>query len=182
MEIFARMEEYMNMTKSAEERERWTILKQFGADKIWQPTLDEIINIYNEFSEGVSGCNITLLVTERNYFHDFYQYLLNPAFPEATIYFANVVSGSWFKKNVKKIKQKIMFLKDEINWIADRYASKKHRIKSLKNLLQTAQQNRKFLILCGNDFNMPRFKERLSLAYISQPHPEVKEVRLKPLP
>jgi len=172
----------MNMYKSAEEKERWNILKKFGADKLWQPTLNEIINIYNEFAEHASECNIILLITERNYFHDFYQYFLKTAFSEETIYSANVVSGYWFKKNFKKIEQKIMFLKDEINWIADRYASKRHRIKSLRDLLQTAQKNKKFLIICGHDFNMPRFKERLSLAYTGQSLPEVREVKLKPLP
>lgn len=170
------------MENSTEEREKWKILRELGADKLWQPTLDEIVNTYGEFTKGASKCNTVLLVTERNYFHEFYMYFLKPAFPEEAVYFANIVSGYWFKKHIHKIKQEIMFLQDEINWLASKFAPKAQRIKSLRELLQTAKENRKFLILCGYDFDLRRFKERLSLAYVREPPPEVKEFRLEPLP
>ena len=167
--------------ENSRKENRLKILREFGADKLWRPTLNDIMRSYNEFAEDASKCNAILLVTERNYFHDFCTYFLEPAFPEETVRLVNVVSGYWFKKHVREVKQKVLFIQDGIHWFASKYAPKKQRIKSLRDLLLTARENGKFLILCGYDFDMPRFRERLSLAFLGEPF-EVRELRLKPLP
>jgi len=86
--------------ENSREESRLKILKEFGADKLWQPTLNDIMRSYDEFAEDASKCNVVLLVTERNYFH-----FLKPAFPEETVWLVNVVSGYWFKKHVQKVRR-----------------------------------------------------------------------------
>jgi len=159
-------------------------LKQLEADKLWQSALVEISRTYSEFISGTSKCNVILLITERNYFTEFYEYLLKPHFEEKfheEIHYGSVINGAGLRRYANEIKEKIVFLTEGLNWLADRYA-RKHRIKAVKDLLQASSQYGKFLILCGYTHNLSRFREYLSLAYASKQLPEVRVVNLKPLP
>jgi len=93
-----------------------------------------------------------------------------------------VMSGAYFESHVRMMDETVFFLSDMIVWIADQNADKSQRIRSLRKLIESSKVNRKFLILGGFDFALPRFYEYLKLAYINEEIPEIKEMWLKSPP
>jgi len=146
--------------------------------QLWQPLMNQILQEYRNYVSGKSECNLVLLITDHDFFSEFRKHFLEPAFGNK-MNWKLVISGSYFKSHAKNMSEGIFFLSDMIGWITDKHADKAHRIRSLKELIEAARTNRKFLILCGYDYMLPRFYEYLKIAYFHVDVPRVKEMRLR---
>jgi hypothetical protein len=146
--------------------------------QLWQPLLEAILREYKSFTYRRSECNVVLLTTDHNFFSEFRKHFLEPEFRNK-MKWLEVMSGAYFKSHAKNMSEDLFFLSDMIGWITDKNADKAHRIKTLRKLLDSARSYRKFLVLCGYDFMIPRFYEYLKLAYINIDPPKIKEMRLR---
>jgi hypothetical protein len=90
------------------------------------------------------------------------------------------LSGYYLKKKVGTIEKKIIFIENGVYWFASKYATEESRVKSVRDLSEAAIHRRKFLIICGHDSDMNRFRELLSLQY-ARKQTEIKEIELRPL-
>jgi hypothetical protein len=146
--------------------------------QLWQPVFDRLLETYTEFIAGKSDCNVFLLTTDHDYFSEFRKHFLEPKFGRKMEWF-NVMSGRYFEINAKNMDEEVLFLSDMVGSITDKNADKAQRVRSLKKLITTAIKYKKFLILSGYDFMLPRFYEYLKLAYINIEIPQIREDRLK---
>ena len=146
--------------------------------QLWQPLMNQISQEYSNYVAGKSECNLVLLTTDHDFFSEFGKHFLEPTFGDK-MSSQMAMSGSYFKSHVKKMSEDVFFLSDMIGWITDENADKAHRIRSLKELIEAARTNRKFLILCGYDYMLPRFHEYLKIAYFHGGAPQIRETRLR---
>ena len=166
------------MVSNPAKKEAWEKLKKLGVDKLWKLTLDEITKAYSEFIEGKSKCNIVVLISERDYFHEFYECFLKPSFPDDIAHFM-VVSGYYLRKYSKEIKQRMIFLENGLWWLTALPKSRAYKARLIRDLFQAAVENGKFLILCSKGLNVLSFRDLLPSAYSGEPIPEIKDIELK---
>jgi hypothetical protein len=145
------------------EKEEWMT-------ELWQPLLDQILKIHQDYTTGKSNCNIILLTTERDFFNEFEKHFVEPAFKEIT--YVDVISGYYLEKHVNEIKEVIFLNFPGIDWF-------NRNVKSLKKFLEISRQHKKFLILCAYDYSLPEFHRGLKRAFTGEPLPEIREFRLK---
>jgi len=150
--------------------------RQPWMEQLWMPILKEIVLTYESYLKRYSHCSTVLLTTERDFFGEFRQHFIEPAFKSDVL--CRDLSGYYFYRNVSNIPQRIIFMQDGLNWLTQKYAEKANRVRSVSYLIDTALKNTKFLILCGYSRVLPTFYEYLKLAYVNKPLPETKELKL----
>jgi len=146
-----------------EEKEDWMV-------ELWQPLLDQILKIHQEFTTGKSKCNVVLLTTERNFFSEFEKHFIEPAFKEISR--ADEISGYYFEKHIDEFKEVIFLGSMAADWFS-------RNVKSLGKFFETAKLHKKFIVLCAYDYSVPKFHRSLRMAFGGATPPEIKELGLK---